>query len=63
MEESPQDLLTDIITETSLIPASTGKRFANFLIDYVAFLGLLFCIGIIWAIISRHYKFTELWQQ
>ncbi len=52
MEETQQHLLGDIITETDLVQAGTGKRFANFLIDYLIFLALVFCIGIIWAIVS-----------
>ena len=52
MEHASPDLLTEFIEEPQLIQASTGKRFANFLIDYVVFLLLMVVVGIVWAIVS-----------
>lgn len=44
-------LLADIET-THLVQASTGKRFANYLIDIVVFYILIFVLGILLALIS-----------
>jgi uncharacterized RDD family membrane protein YckC len=52
MEENQKDFLADIVTESQLIQAGTGKRFLNFLIDYVVFIILFFCIIILWLILS-----------
>ena len=50
MEENQTDILTDIVSSSQLIRASTGKRFANFLIDYAIFLLLMGGVGIIWVL-------------
>ncbi len=44
------DLLTDLV-ETN-VRASTGKRFANYLVDLIFFYIILFVVAIIWALIS-----------
>jgi uncharacterized RDD family membrane protein YckC len=48
-EQSTADLL-DI--EVSFVRASTGKRFANYLIDLIVFYFLFFAVGVVIAIIS-----------
>jgi uncharacterized RDD family membrane protein YckC len=50
MEENQTDILTDIVSSSQLIRASTGKRFANFLIDYVIFLLIMGGVGIVWVL-------------
>ncbi|MEO5683834.1 MAG: RDD family protein [Chitinophagaceae bacterium] len=52
MEETQTDLLTDFVQEPWLIQASSGKRLANFLIDYLIFLVLMGGVGIVVALIS-----------
>jgi len=52
MEDNRKDLLTDFIEEPQLIQASGGKRFINFLVDYIIFIALLFGAGILWALLS-----------
>jgi len=52
METNLQEhhLLLDL--EDSYVRAKGGKRFANYIIDIIAFYLVLVCIGIIWALIS-----------
>jgi uncharacterized RDD family membrane protein YckC len=52
MEENliAEDLLSENIFEN--VQASTGKRFANYLIDVVFFYVLMIIVGILWALIS-----------
>jgi uncharacterized RDD family membrane protein YckC len=48
--EQQANLLTEL--ETNLVKASTGKRFANYLIDLVVFFLLFFILGVFMAIVS-----------
>lgn len=50
MEAYPQDILTGF--ESQLVQASSGKRFANYLIDLVVFYLILFVFGIVLALLS-----------
>jgi uncharacterized RDD family membrane protein YckC len=50
METVQQDILIDI--EPQLVRASTGKRLANYLIDFVVFLIVVFILAIIIAMVS-----------
>ena len=53
MEHPPlqqQHLLVDI--EDTYVRASHGKRFGNYLIDFLAFYAFLILIGVFWAVIS-----------
>ncbi|MEP6748365.1 MAG: RDD family protein [Bacteroidota bacterium] len=52
MAENQTDILTDIVTSFQLIRANTGKRFANFLIDYVVYLLLIAGVSLIWILTS-----------
>lgn len=45
--QEPQDLLADIEHEMVFTPASTGLRFANYLIDVMVFYMLIFLFGIL----------------
>lgn len=48
MDQSPTtDILLDVQQEITLVPVSPGIRFANFLIDVIAFYGLMFLVGIL----------------
>jgi uncharacterized RDD family membrane protein YckC len=48
MEPDETNLLSDF--NSSLVQASTGKRFANYLIDALTFYIVLVCIFFIWAV-------------
>lgn len=51
--QSEQTATTDLLTlEAELVRASTGQRFANYLIDLVLFYALFFIVGIVLAILS-----------
>ena len=51
MEPTPQEnLLANFVDRNE--KASTGKRFANYIIDLIFFYVVLFAIGILWALIS-----------
>ena len=50
MENGQQDLLADL--EINLVQASSGKRFANYLIDLVLFYILIFCFGFVLAMLD-----------
>jgi len=50
MEAYQQDILTGF--ESQLVQASSGKRFANYLIDLVVFYLILFVFGIVLALLS-----------
>jgi uncharacterized RDD family membrane protein YckC len=46
-----EDLLNEAIVQFN-VKASTGKRFANYIIDLIVFTILLLVVGVVWAIIS-----------
>ena len=48
-----QSLLSDI--EFNPVYASTGKRFLNYLIDFVIYYALTFCVGILIAAVGTTY--------
>lgn len=51
MEETTNDnILEDIQYEINLEPVSPGIRFANYIIDLIAFYAIMFLIGIIWGL-------------
>lgn len=51
--QSEQTSHTDFLTlEAELVRASTGQRFANYLIDVILFYALFFVVGIVLAILS-----------
>lgn len=48
-----QPATTDFLTlEAELVRATTGQRFANYLIDVILFYALFFIVGIVLAIVS-----------
>ncbi|MCC6287840.1 MAG: RDD family protein [Chitinophagaceae bacterium] len=55
MEENTQINLLADIESTHLVQASTGKRFANYIIDIITFYVAVFALGIILALISPAY--------
>jgi uncharacterized RDD family membrane protein YckC len=52
MEENKnEDLLhNDLVTHN--VKASTGKRFANYIIDLISFYVIVLLIGVLWAVVS-----------
>ena len=51
--QSEQTATNDLLTfETELVRATTGQRFANYLIDILVFYGLFFALGITLALLS-----------
>ncbi|MEO6231889.1 MAG: RDD family protein [Ferruginibacter sp.] len=56
LTEQDNDLLTSF--ESIVVPASTGKRFANYIIDIIVFYGLIFLIAVIFALLNMP-LFTE----
>lgn len=56
LTEQGNDLLTSF--ESVAIRASTGKRFANYIIDMLVFYGLIFLLAVIFALLDMP-LFTE----
>ena len=52
MENAQVDQLTDF--EVNLIQASSGKRFANYIIDVLIFYAFIFCCGFVFAIVDTN---------
>ena len=51
--QTEQTTTTDFLSlETELVRASTGQRFANYLIDVILFYGLFFVLGMVLVVIS-----------
>jgi uncharacterized RDD family membrane protein YckC len=51
--QTEQTTTTDFLSlETELVRASTGQRFANYLIDVILFYGLFFVFGMVLVVIS-----------
>ncbi len=46
-----EDLLQETIVNFN-VKASTGKRFANYIIDLIVFAIILLVVGVVWALIS-----------
>jgi uncharacterized RDD family membrane protein YckC len=49
--ENYKDLLQDDLSNFN-VKASTGKRFANYIIDIIVFYSLAIAFGVLWALIS-----------
>ncbi len=53
MQTTNEEKQTDLLQfEISLVRATSGKRFLNYLIDLIIFYILIFSIGFVWALVS-----------